>query len=655
MKLPLEWLAPAGLWLGALLVPLVALYLLKVRRQRRRVGATWLWQAARRDLMARSPFQRFVVQLPLVLQALALLALAVAASRPATRGTELSGEHVALIIDTSASMSATDPRTGQRRIELAKAAARELVLGLRPGSDAMVLDAGRDARIALPPDRDFRRLRAAIDGLDARDVEGDLGAALALAVSRLKQLGGERSIVVLSDGNLARPAAFAGAAVPIELVRVGEPTDNAAIVRLDVRAGTDPLLAREQVQAFLLVSNRGAAARELFVTMRERNASDVLDSRRLTVAPGESEPVVLTFHPAPGDYGQGLVFELSPHDALPLDDVAYGRVPVGRKLPVLYAAAGTPSPWLLRALAADADAEVRTLGVGELASAVNVDPGALVVVEGACPLAVPGGDLLLLNPPAGECHGALVGESVERPAITSWDHASPRLRFVSLDGVTVASARVLQPESKRQELLRSDRGVLAADVSSSSRAAMLLGFDPGESNWPLKASFVLFARNLMEQARLHRSSGVGGPASAGDPLRVSVPSAARELDVELPSGERRVVPARGGLGVVPEADRVGFYRIGWKLPSPGSVLVPVNLLSAAESDLRSAPPELADPRLRLSTPSAAVASHREWGWLLGLAALGFVLLDVWWLTRRPRPRALGAAGRPRVPERRVRA
>src|SRR5690606_1134052 len=78
----LELLHPAWLGLLGLLAPLVVFYILKVKRQRRRVASTWLWREARRDLMARSPFKRLVVQLPLILQALALIALAVAAAKP---------------------------------------------------------------------------------------------------------------------------------------------------------------------------------------------------------------------------------------------------------------------------------------------------------------------------------------------------------------------------------------------------------------------------------------------------------------------------------------------------------------------------------------------------------------------------------------------
>ncbi|MBW2523088.1 MAG: BatA and WFA domain-containing protein [Deltaproteobacteria bacterium] len=645
-------LAPAGLGLLGALVPLVVLYILKVRRKKRTVGSTWLWQAAQRDLMARSPFKRLVVQLPLILQALALIALALAAGRPATRGKALTGNHVAIIIDTSASMAAIDPQAGKARIEIAKESAKELSYGLPPGADAMLIDAGRDARVALPPDRDTRRLRTAIDAVTARDVEGSLAEAVALAVSRLKQLSGDRSVVVLTDGNLAHPLAFEGAAVPVELIRVGQPIDNTAIVRLDVRSGRSPASDQEQVEAFLLVANYGAEPREVFVTMRQRNASDVLASRKVRIEPGVSEPVVLSFSPTPGDYGAGLVFDLSPRDAMPVDDVAYGRVPIGRKLPVVVAAKGEPSPWLVRALVSDPDAEVRTRALAEIGAGADVDRGALVVIQDACPTPIAGGDLLIVNPPAGPCFGAVVGERIEAPLITSWDHANQRLRFLTLDGVHIAAARLVETESKRQELIRTDRGVIAGDVSTSARTATLLGFDVGESNWPLKASFVLFVRNVMELARLHRSSGVSGPARAGTPLRVSVPGSVEQIEVRGPEGDPAELPARGGLAIVPEVARIGLYQITWGKPRPGSLLVPVNLVSSAESDLRKQPEAGSGEIIAVSAAGSAVESHREWNWVLALLVLVLIAFDVWYLTRRPRTVRLAAAAKPRLPVRR---
>src|SRR5262249_2765660 len=160
----LTLLAPVGLSLLALLVPLVVLYILKIKRERRRVASTWLWAAAQRDLMAKAPFRKLIAQIPLILQALALCLLALALGRPASRGRELTGDHVALVIDVSASMAAASPSpTGEpsTRIALARQVARDLLSSLAPGSDVMVLEAARDARVVAPLDRDLVRVKAA--------------------------------------------------------------------------------------------------------------------------------------------------------------------------------------------------------------------------------------------------------------------------------------------------------------------------------------------------------------------------------------------------------------------------------------------------------------------------------------------------------------
>jgi uncharacterized membrane protein len=629
--MPLELLAPAMLGLLGLLAPLVVLYILKIRRQRVTVASTWLWREARRDLMARSPFKKLQLQIPLIVQALALIAIAVAAARPATRSQAIDGDHVAIIIDTSASMSAESGTT--TRIALAKRAAHELVAGLPPGSDAMIVDAGRDARIALAPDRDTRRMAAAIDALAARDVEGNLGAAISLAVGRMEQLAGDKRIVIISDDNIAREVPTPSGSVGVDVVVVGERIDNSAIVRVDVRAGTGPIDDTPEVQAFLLVANYGAMAVEKYVTMRQHNASDVLASRKVVVGPGEKVPVVLTFSPSEGDHGTGLLFDIAPHDAMPVDDVAFGRVPAGRKLQIYVASAGDPPASLVRALWSDPDAEVRAGTIDELRDKTDIARDALVVVHGACMADAPGGDLLIVDPPAGPCLGAQLGERVEHPVVTSWSDADPRLRFVSMHDVLLMDARPIEPESKRQALIRSDRGVIAADVSTTARAATLLGFDIDRTTWPTERSFVVFVRNVIEQARVHRASAIAGPALAGDPLRVSLPSQVREANIEAPDGAVNVVQVRQGLAVVPEMPRAGLYRIAWQTPVAGQLWMPVNLTSPDESDLSRAPPALTRAATHIADADELLA-HRSWTWLLALAALGLVLFDVWYLTRR---------------------
>jgi hypothetical protein len=645
--MPLELRSPGGLWLLSLIIPLVVLYLLKVRRTRIVVSSTWLWTVAARDLLARHPLRRLVAQVPLILQILALALLALALARPAARGSGVAGDQLAIIVDSSASMGALAP-DGRPRMSAAREVAHQLIRSLAPGAQAMIVEAGRDARLAAPLDRDQRRLRSAIDSLEARDVEGHLDAALSLATDRLRHLPGTSRLVVITDESLAHPMALAGTSLPVETIKVGSPIENAGLVRIDVRSGVDPVTRRDQIQVFALVVNFAARSRDLFVTLRQKDVAEPLASRRVQLGPGERAPVVLDFEPAPSDAGSGIVVELSPGDAFAADDRAYGRVPVGRRIPVLISPADA-NPWIERALLADPDVELSEVPLAAIESAA-VPPDALVVVDGTCPKAPGGASLLVLNPPPGPCRTAVVGDRMSHPTVTSWQNADPRLRFLALDTLELSAARRVTTEHPAEALIRAGDGVLVSDISLPGRTGTLVSFDVGESNWPLQASFVLFVRNLVEVARAERAHGVVGPARTGAPLRVRVPSQTDTVRVSRPVGTPRSLSARDGLVVVPEVDRAGFYQLSWQGSHAGSVLVAANLTSELESDTRPHPIPRPEGILRARAASDLVA-HTDYDYWLAALALLLIAIDAWWLTHRARHSVDLMSRAPRLPER----
>src|SRR3954471_4486448 len=255
-RVPLELKAPGGLWLLGLIAPLLLLYVLKIRRQRVTVSSTWLWAAAARDLAAKSPFKRLVSQVPLLLELLALCLLALSLARPASRAGHIAGDHVAIVLDSSASMATIEP-DGRSRMAHARDAASSVIAALAPGAQAVIVDAGREAHVVSPMDSDRRRLEASLAKLEASDAEGRMTQAIATASSQLRPYQRSARLVVISDGALADRDAFASSNLPLELVRVGGPVDNAAIVRLDIASSDDPLSHREQVQAFAMVQNFG--------------------------------------------------------------------------------------------------------------------------------------------------------------------------------------------------------------------------------------------------------------------------------------------------------------------------------------------------------------------------------------------------------------
>src|SRR5512140_1772590 len=117
----MPFLTPLAL-AGLAFVPLVlAMYLLKLRRDRSVVPSTLLWHRLVSDVEANAPWQRLRRSLLLLLQLLLVAILAILAARPfVERPAGLAGDLV-LVVDTSASMQSTD--VTPTRLDAAKTAA----------------------------------------------------------------------------------------------------------------------------------------------------------------------------------------------------------------------------------------------------------------------------------------------------------------------------------------------------------------------------------------------------------------------------------------------------------------------------------------------------------------------------------------------------
>jgi hypothetical protein len=621
----LTLLAPRALLALLFVVPLVALYILKVRRERLVVPSTSLWLTARRDHTARSPFRRLVRETSLLLQLAAIVLSALALARPALRSTSTSPVLV-LVVDTSASMAARDGAT--TRMELARAASTKAIDG-RAGSDVIVIEAGaQPARIAGPTS-DAASLRRVVDGLVAQPARGSLARAVELAAEELASRGGRGRVRVITDG--AEPwTKSPGLAVDVD--RIGHAVDNVAVTHIDVRRHLTREADQEVVVVDAIVQSFASSEREVVAELRvgERPAG----KQAFTLAAGAGHAVTLPFTPVAGDASRVVTLRIehpgAGADALASDDVAYARVPSAATVPVLHASASPEATWVRRALTSD-----RSLAVTSAAPADLGRPGvgrdALVVEEGVC-VDVPAARavIVLAPPPGAPCLGVAVAQPAPAPPITSWETEHPLLRFLTFDGVHV---RESTPLSGAPTLLRAGPTALIADVSRPSRPGVVIGFAAAESDWPLRASFVLFFHNAAEAVRGEVTSELAG-ARSGEPLRVRVPPEADDVTLVGPRGARRTAKAAAGVATFGDIREPGAYRAEWSKPLAGHADLAVNLMSPAESDLRaqaevrgapaSAPTSITTPRAREAWPYLA---------LLALVALA---ADALWLTRTRR-------------------
>ena len=121
----MNFLSPTSLFLFALAIPIIALYILKLRRRREPVSTLMFWEQLFKERQTTSLFQRLKHLLSLLLQLLFLAFLVFAIARPQLAFLTRSARQLILIIDHSASMNAAltfelDTPSTESRLDSAK-------------------------------------------------------------------------------------------------------------------------------------------------------------------------------------------------------------------------------------------------------------------------------------------------------------------------------------------------------------------------------------------------------------------------------------------------------------------------------------------------------------------------------------------------------
>jgi hypothetical protein len=632
-------LSPLSLaWLG-LLAPLVALYILRRKREARVVGSTLLWDRAVRDMRAERPWQRLVPYVSLLLQALAIVIAALALARPSGIGEVPSGARVAVVVDASASMGTLDPG-GRTRMDAARAHVLALAEALPAGGTLTLVEAASEPAVLLAPTSDGAEIRRAIGQLRVRGAEASLERAVAVAAERVRDAPPGSRIVVITDAASEGEQALA-ASVPVEVQRVGMDAVNDAIVAVDVRARpTEESPDRAEIFVRVVRFATTTATRWVTASIEGRG---VVSSRRVELSPSEPESVLMLADLPPDADGRAAIVRIelasddpaagnadAREDALSLDDLVVAPSPGARRLPVFLVGAAPTS--VRRVLLADHDVELFQTTLAALAereaSPDEAELDGVFVYAGEAPEAPPQGDAIVAAPSASPVFGVTLAEAAPSPRIVSWEDDDPRLRFVSFAGVHVASMRPITGAEART-LVQTDHGPLISSLTHPGGEVTILGFDPDRSDLPDQPGFVILFRNVLERARARRAEGGIRADRIGEPLRVPAPDGAT-VEVRCPDGSSARGLSRGGIAIVEVPAIPGVFEatVGRR-----HLFALRNLLSPTESDPRA--------RARFVTRAGGAdvavqeaAEPREaWAWLAGLL-LVVLVLEAAWATRK---------------------
>ena len=618
-------IAPIGLGLLALAVPIVALYMLRMRRRERVVSSTILWEQAIRDVRANAPWQRLQPNLLLLLQLLALAALVIALARPFWLGATPLGANLVAVVDVSGSMNATDVEGS--RIERAKAEVRTLIDSLPANGQMTIITAGTGAEVLQAATGDRAALREATDRLAARAGATNFTEALALAAPAAERLP-DTTVVIISDGGFTPPI-DSDLRAPVRFVRIGARGENLGITAAATRR------TASGSELFVRVQNFGTVERKTLLSIYD--GATLLEARALTVPAGGESGSTIGLPAAVGL----LRATIDAPDDLALDNTVWVRSG-GDKGRVLLTSAG-PNTFLERGLALQPNLIVERAQGGASAPTGGGDYD-LYIFDGVAPPKDLRGQILLINPPA-DTGLITVSGQIERPAVTGQLRDDPLMKGVDLSKVQIAEASAVErPEWARTLADSGGRPLLLAGETGGRRVAILT-FALGRSDLPLTIAYPVLLANLVGWLAPNASSGLPETVRPGEIVSIAARSGVTSMTIADPAGrERRYAPARGVV-LFPNTDAPGAYIVREFVDDreiKRSVLT-VNLLSADESNIAPRTPQIAGATAATATGQGERSRNEFWRPLL-LAALVILAIE-WWIFYRGGTRSLGTFAR----------
>ncbi|MBO9308235.1 MAG: VWA domain-containing protein [Chloroflexi bacterium] len=628
------FLAPFALALSLLAVPIILLYMLRLRRREVQVSSTLLWRQLLQDREANAPWQRLRRNLLLFLQLLTLAALVLALARPYTEVPTLIRGRVALLLDASASMNATDVQPS--RFEAARRFALELIETLSADDEVVIIRVAERAEVLVNYTSDSAQLRAALERAQPGRGVADWDAALTLAAAGAQ--GAEKfTILLLSDGGLPQH-------LNLELygevrhVPFGVDGQNVAISAL--ATARNPVRG---AQIYARLTNHGDQPAEVIFSLSLDGALHSAAPYR--VAENGAADIIIDNLPAEFRRVQAQLTR-SASSALPdhlsIDDTAYAVYTPIRAERALLMSKG--NLFLERGLAALNAWQVYR---GDPERGLPTERFDLYIFDGWLPPTLPNANILIVNPPPEPPPDDLyaIGELSTQTKVLRVRPDDPRTRYLNFNDVNVRAFRKIRAEWA-DALVEAVGGALILAGEFAGRRIAILPFNLLDSDLPLKIAYPILLANLTAWYQAPRALSLEGSARIGQAVAIQPPPEADLVRVAAPDGATTTFRVGRPPLIYAETKQTGIYSVDMY---KGAELIQqeffaVNLFSEGESDIAPRAVQLGSSAEATTAQRPQEVGQREF-WSL-FALIGLAILAFEWFIYHRRlgvPRLRGAA------------
>ncbi|GCF08886.1 vWA domain-containing protein [Dictyobacter arantiisoli] len=607
-------LVPAALAFAAIIPIILLLYFMRPKRQERIVGSTFLWQQAMQDLQASRPWQRLRITPLLLLQLLAAIVIILILIRPAIfMSSPVSGNTI-VILQSSASMQATD--VAPSRFEKAKDTINDYIGALGPGDHLSLISMARTPQVLIANSQDKGQLTNALQRATITNQDADLQQALSLAGSLA--VGQENAqVIVIGDGHVLNGNQPIDTPFPVRYLAIGTDAPNVALTTLSSRSEQGKLIA------FAQVSNYSHAQRSIPVELYTDGR--LFGIKTVTLNAEASGSIEWGALPAQTSL---LHARLVSQDAMTSDHDAWSLVGSSIHGRVLLVTNG--NMYLETALRLQSNVTLYTIQPSQYPK--NVGTYDLTIFDGYAPSTMPAGNLLFINPPKQNYPFGSSGPLIAVSHINAGNDPLNLLNNVDLSSIhTMHDSHQLKPALWAQSIIGAPETPLLIAGENENRRIAVFGFDLHETDLPLQPAFPILILNIMNWFLPAPVAG-SGQVIAGAPVTVQSWPGADQITITGP--DQQTVKVGPPFPVTPYAhtNNVGVYQVSQRVH--GQILngaFTVNLFNANQSNL---PPAHALPVNNSTniTGNKNVISRqlREiWPWIAAILLL--VLCVEWWL------------------------
>ena len=632
----MHFLNPSAFYLLAFIPIVVLLHFLKLRRQRHVVPSVMLWLEAIEDMKANVPFQRLRNSLLLPLQILFLLIVVGGVARPALRQLGGLSEQSIVIIDTSASMGATD--LGETRLDVAKAEALKLINQLGANGQMMIMDTSRPSHnIRQAFTSDTEKLRQAIESLSVVHIPPTLKAVFDSVAIYASVPGAQAAqnpdavgVVFISDNFGTLP----NSASPIQLQKIGlgNRTENIGIVQLSVtRALTPP----NRYQVLVGVQSFADTPKKFQVQLGIEGKS-FFEDESIVLPPKETASILFSLDDDERFYGQVVTAYLDIDDDLSVDNVAAAILHPPPKWKVLLISDRNQPP-LTAILETDPHVILNQVQTSDYHGTGGND---ILIFDQFVPNPLPEGNIVFLNPISGLPFMSTQENS--QPIQIIGQHPTHEvMRDVSLIDLEVKALLQVQLPLWGVPLVETNQTPLIWLGEQDNQKVVVFAFNPFDLDVSNFAASIPSAPILMSQC-LEWLGAATSPiqpdlVKTGEPVKIYLEhiSEVERITVQMPNDDIQELQVRDSRTVFTDTTKVGVYTVFVDGDPFGRFAA--NLLNPQESDL--SPPQLAtDPNVTMDTRpvrSDLPEVNREiWAYAAFLALL--LLIVEWWVYHQNR-------------------